>query len=174
MHGELWTRRLPARQPYCHTCSRVRPDGGASLLARDPPQRVALTFHNYGRDSQCVFFSLQESGQLTNTPLSLDTTIPSWNVLIVFDLSLPTGLMILTGQVTCYGHAGGTVDTSGWLIRGLVGFLIRLQLASLRHWVGALLRCVCLESHATAQVRCCCSLTHPTRRCAGHFGRQAS
>ncbi len=29
-------------------------------------------FYNYGRDSQCVFFSLQESGQITNTPLSLD------------------------------------------------------------------------------------------------------
>ena len=35
---------------------------------------MALTFYNYGRDSQCVFFSLQESGQITNTPLSLDTT----------------------------------------------------------------------------------------------------
>ena len=56
---------------------------------------------------------------------------PSGNVLIGFDLSLPTGLMILTGQVTCFGHAEGTVGTSGWLIRGLAGFLIRLQLASL-------------------------------------------
>ena len=34
---------------------------------------MALTFYNYGRDSQCVLFSLQESGQTTNTPLSLDT-----------------------------------------------------------------------------------------------------
>ena len=32
--------------------------------------RVALTFYNCGRDSQCVFFSLQEPGQITNTPLS--------------------------------------------------------------------------------------------------------
>ena len=35
---------------------------------------MALTFYKYGRDSQCVFFSLQESGQRTNTSLSLDTT----------------------------------------------------------------------------------------------------
>ena len=35
---------------------------------------MALTFYNYGRDSQCVVFSLQESGQITNTPLGLDTT----------------------------------------------------------------------------------------------------
>ena len=41
------------------------------------PWKVALTFYKYGRDSQCVFFSLQESGLITYTPLSLDTTIQS-------------------------------------------------------------------------------------------------
>ena len=38
--------------------------------------------------------------------------------------SLPMGWMILTGQVTCFGRAEGTVGISGWLTRGLADFLI--------------------------------------------------
>ena len=47
---------------------------------------------------------------------------PNGNVLIGFGLSLPMGWMILTGQVTCFGRAEGTVGISGWLIRGLADF----------------------------------------------------
>ena len=51
---------------------------------------MALTFYNYGRDSQCVFFSLQESGQITNTPLSLE---PKWRYGCALD-----GLCVLDKQ----------------------------------------------------------------------------
>ena len=62
-----------------------------------------------------------------------------------FDLSLPTRLMILTDQVTCALATQRERCTSGWLIRGLAGFLIRLQLASL-HPLGWNISSTCNRS----------------------------
>ena len=56
---------------------------------------------------------------------------PNGTALSELGLSLPMGWTILTGRVTCYGHAEETVGISGWLIRGLAASLILLRQGSL-------------------------------------------
>ena len=61
---------LPACLPACLPTYPNLPTYLQPTTPTHPPhpptclRRVALTFYNYGRDSQCVFFSLQESGQI--------------------------------------------------------------------------------------------------------------
>ena len=57
---------------------------------------------------------------------TLSVPIPKW------DCPFRVGFVfarwtILTGRVTCYGHAEETVGISGWLIRSLAASLILLQ-----------------------------------------------
>ena len=59
--AKSWAKRCR----YTHVCKPPPPP---------PPLKSGADVLHYGRGSQCVFFSLQESGQITNTPLSLDTT----------------------------------------------------------------------------------------------------